>query len=94
MGREAECVCTWGTESAKVKILLETGELILRGAIRRRAPLSELERVRAEEGRLLFRYQGEDVCLMLGDDTAAKWQQLICAPAVPLAKKLGITAGS
>jgi hypothetical protein len=42
MGREATCHCKWGDEEGDCKVLLETGELILRLGIRRRVPLSSL----------------------------------------------------
>ncbi len=42
MGREAICECTMGDTTAKVKALLETQELILRGDIHLRAPLHAL----------------------------------------------------
>jgi len=94
MGREAECVCTWGAGSAKVKALLESRELIVRGEIRRKVPFPQMEQVRAEQGRLVFRFQGEEVSLALGDATALQWQRAIHAPPVTLAQKLGITPES
>jgi len=94
MGREAECICEWGTDSATVRALLETDELILREGIRRKLRFSEMERVRTEEDKLAFRFKGEDVALVLGDAIAAKWLQIISSPPVALAKKLGITPES
>jgi hypothetical protein len=92
MGREAECICTWGVMEARVKALLEPPELILRGEIRRRLPFAELKHLRADGDRLGFIFQGEAVCLGLGRDCAAKWAKAIAAPPPSLAKKLGITA--
>ena len=40
MGREAECACAWGPVTVQVKVLLEAREMILRGGIRRRLPLT------------------------------------------------------
>src|SRR6201991_1957066 len=48
MGREAICECTFNGTTAKVKALLETHELILRGDIHLRAPLDSLHHVRVE----------------------------------------------
>ena len=45
MGREANCHACVGAERADAKVLLEATELILRGAIKRRWPLSALEAV-------------------------------------------------
>jgi len=94
MGREAECICEWGAKSVTVRALLESGELVLRGAIRRKIPFSAMQQLRTEEGKLAFSFQGEEVLLLLGDATALKWCQVITAPPITLARKLGITPES
>src|SRR5258708_5669827 len=94
MGREAECACDWNGTSARVKALVEPPELILRGGIRRRVPFAEMVQVRADGDRLRFNFRGENVWLELGDVLAAKWVRSPSAPPPPLAKKLGITAGT
>jgi hypothetical protein len=76
-----------------VKALLETRELILRGAIRRKVPFSEMQLVHTSNGRLHFTFEGEPVSLELGSTLAARWAQGITAPP-DLAKKLGITSKS
>jgi len=53
-----------------------------------------MQRVRAEHGRLCFIFQDKSVSLALGNAVAAKWAQVIAAPPVTLAKKLGITSES
>jgi hypothetical protein len=75
-----------------VKALLESGELILRGDLRRRVPITAMQKVRAEGDTLSFTVNGERVQLTLGSDTAARWAQAIAAPPATLAKKLGITS--
>jgi hypothetical protein len=94
MGREAECDCEWGEDRATVKALLESGELILRGEMRRKVLFAAIERVRVERDRLCFVFKGEHVSLALGDKVAAKWAEAIAAPPATLAKKLGIKAES
>ena len=98
MGREAECLCQWGAESATVKALLETSELILRSkegaAIRRRVPFAEMQRVEAQGEAFVFTYEGEQVRLMVGTEIATKWAKALQSPPVALAKKLGITPDS
>lgn len=94
MGREANCICDWGGETARVKALVESPELILRGEIRRRLPFSELRHVRAEGGTLRFKFDGDAVALKLGAATAEKWAKAILTPPPSLAKKLGITPAS
>jgi hypothetical protein len=90
MGREANCTCDWAGITAEVKALLETGELILRGGIRKRIPFSALKTVKATGDRLSFTVDGEPVQLILGP-AASKWAMAITSPAPTLASKLGIT---
>jgi hypothetical protein len=94
MGREANCICEWGGETARVKVLIEPPELILRGEIRRRLPFSELRQVRAKGDALRFKFGSDVVVLKLGAPTAEKWAKTILAPPPSLAKKLGITPES
>jgi hypothetical protein len=90
MGREAACICDWGGTKSEVKALLETNEIILRGATRRRIPFSEIKQVKALAGRLRFTVAGEEVHLDLGS-AAEKWAAAITNPPPTLAHKLGIT---
>ena len=90
MGREATCHCQWAGESGQCKVLLETRDLILRGAIRRTAPLAALTGIAAEEGQLRFTIAGEQVSLALGRAQAASWARKLIAPPPTLASKLGI----
>ncbi|WP_294330103.1 hypothetical protein [uncultured Sphingomonas sp.] len=53
-----------------MKVLLESGALILRGAIRRRYPRAGLTEVRADAGVLRLRCEGEVVALHLGKPAA------------------------
>ncbi|HEY2859139.1 MAG TPA: hypothetical protein VGJ21_12035 [Terracidiphilus sp.] len=94
MGREAICTCNWAGTVAQVKALIEPPELILRGELRRRVPLSEMKQVRADGDRLRFSFRDDDISITLGNATAARWAKAITAPPPSLAKKLGITAGS
>lgn len=91
MGREAVCTCDWAGTVAEVKALLETGELILRGEIRRRVPFGEMKQVRAQSDCLRFKVGGEPVELVLGAAAAEKWAAAIASPPASLARKLGVT---
>ena len=93
MGREARCSARWGKQRGDVKALLETNEIIVRGAFRASALLSDLTDVRADDGTLRFSASGEDVALELGN-AAASWAVKIMAPPPSLAAKLGFTAGT
>jgi hypothetical protein len=94
MGREANCLCDWNGETARVKALVEPPELILRGEIRRKLPFSALRKVRAEHGALRFEFGSDVVTLKLGQAAAEKWAKAILTPPPSLAKKLGITPES
>jgi len=91
MGREATCQCQWEQIQGNVQALLETGELILRGDLRRRIPFEKMREVRVEGQALRFSFEGDAVCLTLGKDAAAKWALAIATPPPTLAHKLGIT---
>ena len=94
MGREAECRCTWAGESADCKVLLETHDLILRGAIRRQLPIVSLNQIEVQGDALTFRAGESAVALHLGAKQAQSWAKKLAAPPVTLAGKLGIVATS
>ena len=92
MGREAECEVVCNGSRARVKALIEPPELILRGELRRRLPLSGLKDVRAEGETLRFASGAEKFFLPVGAALAQKWVKLLTSPPPTLAKKLGISA--
>jgi hypothetical protein len=71
MGREARCGCRCGAETGEVKALLETEELILRGAVKRRIPIASITGIRVDAGGLHFTADSEAVVLELGSAEAA-----------------------
>jgi hypothetical protein len=91
MGREATCHCKWGDEEGDCKVLLESGERILRLGLRRRVPLSSLAGVLARGDKLVFRVGEDPVELRLGPDVAQRWAKAIATPLPSLATKLGIS---
>jgi hypothetical protein len=91
MGREAVCHCKWGDEEGDCKVLLESGELILRLGVRRRIPLSSLAGISTHGDKLLFRVGQDQVELHLGPDIAQRWAKAIATPLPSLAAKLGIS---
>nr|WP_316642916.1 hypothetical protein [uncultured Roseateles sp.] len=92
MGREAQCPCQVGEQSAEVKVLLESDALLLRGGFKRRYSLAELSGLRVEGERLCFEAAGEQVALELGAKPAASWLKKIATPPPTLADKLGLSA--
>lgn len=91
MGREAVCTCDWAGEVTEVKALLETGEVILRGGIRRRVAFSEVKGIGVAGDALSFAVDGDRVQLHLGAAVAEKWAAAMASPPPSLARKLGIT---
>jgi hypothetical protein len=91
MGREAICECTFHGTTAKVKALLESSELILRGDIRMTAPIESLTKVRVESESLCFNLDKHPMQLHLGAKAAESWAKKIKTPPPTLADKLGIT---
>lgn len=90
MGRVANCHCRAGAENAPAKALLESTELILRGAVKRRYPLSTIAQVQVHGAELRFQSGGEAVALGLGADEAAAWARKLLKPPPSLAAKLGV----
>ena len=91
MGREATCDCTFDGTTAKVKALLETNEIILRGPIRLTAPLKALKSIRVESESLCFSLDKHPIQLHLGAKAAESWAKKLKTPPPTLADKLGIT---
>jgi hypothetical protein len=93
MGREATCKCQWAGSSVTVKALLETQEIILRGALLKRVPFQEMKQIAVQDNQLQFKVGDETVALLLEPGVAEKWARAIKNPP-SLARKLGITATS
>lgn len=90
MGLEASCACRWPGGIGEVKALLESRELILRGALRRRLAVATLTVIGIEGESLCFESGGEAIALDLGAERAALWQRKLTTPPPSLASKLGI----
>ncbi len=90
MGAEASCTLRYGGETAEVKALLETDELITRGEIRLRIPLAGLT-AEAVDGRLELAWDDQTATLELGPP-AERWAERIRNPKT-LLDKLGVKPG-
>jgi hypothetical protein len=93
MGKEAVAHATVGQESGEVKALLESTELILRGAIKRRFPKSAITDVCITDTGLAFSCAGEVVTLALGVPAATAWAEALAKAPPSLKAKLGLTDG-
>jgi hypothetical protein len=91
MGNEALCRVEIGGETAEAKALLETEEIIVRGALRAKIPFREAKDVAADGGVLRLRWNDRDVRIHVGRD-AANWADKIRNPK-SVADKLGVKSG-
>lgn len=91
MGNEVLTRVEIGGEHAEARALLETEEVIVRGALKAKIPFKEMKDVRAEKGVLSLRWKDRDVRIHVGRD-AAKWAEKIRNPKSVL-DKLGVKQG-
>lgn len=82
MGAEARCVLIAADARHPGTALLETDELIFRGAdgFRLRVPFATLKRIAAVNGALTLDGPNGPVAVELGDDRARRWAERIAAP--------------
>ncbi len=91
MGLEAQALCRIGATGEPVKALLESTQLVLRGAtIRRRFERPELQHLCVRGSALQWQAGDETVVLELGAALAQKWLLKLQTPPPTLAAKLGI----
>jgi hypothetical protein len=93
MGLEAESELRIGSDHAHVRALLESHELILRGAFRKTLPVAELKDPRVVNDELLFEHESLSYALALPAGQAAKWLKKLTTAPPSLAAKLGIDSG-
>ena len=91
MGLETETTCTHQGKTYKVKALLESTELILRGELKRKLPLVSLNHILVNGSNLNFESGGENYSLALGVEKSVTWAKKIATPPPSLAKKLGLS---
>jgi hypothetical protein len=91
MGNEALCRVEVDGKSAEAKVLLETSELIVRGAIKLRIPFTEIEKVDATDGVLRVHWGGREGRFSVGSQ-ASKWAEKIRNPK-SVFDKLGVKPG-
>lgn len=90
MGRETQAQVTFRGVTAEAKVLLESTELILRGAIKARLPRAGLSDISARADGLWLVSQGEPLHVLLPEVEAIRWAKAILTPPPSLASKLGI----
>lgn len=93
MGREAATRLTYGGTKGEGRALLESDELILRGAVKARLPRADLSNARVEGDDLTIDTPAGPLHLGLGAVEAGRWLAALAKPAPTLADKLGVKAG-
>lgn len=91
MGLEADSEIETEGTLYRVKALLESRELILRGDFRRTFKLSDISGVARRDDALHFTHTGTAYVLRLPPGRAETWAKKISAPPPSLAAKLGIS---
>ncbi|HEX7659236.1 MAG TPA: hypothetical protein VF444_07125 [Pseudonocardiaceae bacterium] len=91
MGRETVTTAEWRGARAEVRALLESQEIILRGAIRARIPRSDVNAVTVSGDELRVMAGDEPLVLALGASEAASWASALRKPPPSLAEKLGVS---
>ena len=92
MGQEAICKIRLGRKVAEGKALLESQEVIFRGAdLRLKIPFRDVSAIEARDGWLRLTYSDGTAAFELGSH-AAKWAEKIRNPK-SLIEKLGVNAG-
>lgn len=92
MGREHDCRATLNGKGSNGRALLETEELIFRGAdFRLRIPFKSIKKVTADDKALIVEYGSDKASFALGEH-ARKWADAIKNPKT-VEQKLGIKSG-
>jgi hypothetical protein len=93
MGHSSDTIAQWQGQTAEVRALLESTEIILRGGIRERVPRSAITSMRVDQGWLRLDTDRGPLVLELGEGEAARWLKALQKPVPSLAEKLGLSAG-
>jgi hypothetical protein len=92
MGQEIKCRVDFCGESSEGKALLETSELIFRGAFRLKIPFQAITALEASKGQLSVQYPDGLAVFHIGK-SAEKWAEKIRNPPSRL-DKLGVKPGT
>ena len=92
MGQEIKCRVEFAGDSSEGKALLETSELIFRGAFRLKIPFQAITVLEASEGKLNVQYTDGQAVFHIGK-AAQKWAEKIRNPPTRL-DKLGVKTGA
>jgi hypothetical protein len=88
MGNEANCKVKFGQQQSEGKALLETSEILFRGAFRLKIPFSTVKTAKAVDGELRLQTAEGSAVFYLGT-AAEKWRDKILHPKSRM-EKLGV----
>jgi hypothetical protein len=91
MGIEATCRVETDAGAGEARVLLETDEIVVRGPLGTRIPLTTVKGAEVDGRRLIVSHEGTRTVLHLGPE-AARWADRILHPKTRL-KKLGVKSG-
>ncbi len=92
MGQEIKCRVDFSGESSEGEALLETSEIIFRGAFRLKIPFNSIAVLEASNGKLSVQYPDGRAVFHIGK-AADKWAEKIRNPPSRL-DKLGVKSGT
>lgn len=91
MGRSSDTIAQWQGQTAEVRAVLESTEIILRGGIRERVPRGAFTDMTVDQGWLQLNTDRGVLVLELGEVEAARWLTALQKPLPTLAEKLGVS---
>jgi len=92
LGNEAVCHVRVGKDAGEAKALLETDEVIVRGALKARIPFAAITNVTVDGDTLVLRTAEQSVEIAVGAREAQRWAEKIRNPKGRL-DKLGVKPG-
>ena len=91
MGHSSDTIAQWQGQTAEVRAILESTEIILQGGIRKRVPRGAITSVTVDQGWLRLVTDSGPLVLELGEVEAARWLRALQKPLPTLAEKLGVS---
>ena len=92
MGNELKCTVRFGKETSEGKALLETSEVLFRGAFRLKIPFATIKSAKAVDGELRLETADGLAVLEIGP-AAEKWRDKILHPKTRI-EKIGLKPGA
>lgn len=92
MGNEVKCTVRFGKETSEGKALLETSEVLFRGAFRLKIPFATIKSAKAMDGELHLQAANGLAIFEIGQ-AAEKWREKILHPKTRI-EKIGLKPGA